>query len=290
MQQVFMEQDENGQLFEADASLSGIVSHFYQIFQPAGTASIIKHLSPSLEMLLIFNFGPPVPVSFKEDKPGTQIIDKLAVIGPLSQMLNYEVRAGADGIVVNFVLDGFYRLFQVPVAAVTAGSIIDTHKLVRQHYLEELWHELAALTDTRRRLQLLTSFMHSIAAPNEPAALPLLAGEAYFHDPVIQPVKAIAADADLTERSVQLRFQKYAGYSPKELLRFLRFKAVIHHLLRDPAAQVDIFELITQYQYHDQSHLIKDFQYYLGTTPQRFLKQLKGRQFYITGQDKQAGV
>jgi AraC-like DNA-binding protein len=285
-----MEQDKNGKFFEADATLMGVVSHFYQIFQPEGSASIIKHLSPNLEMLLVLNFGPPIPVSFKDDKPGNQIIDKLAVIGPLSQMLNYELQGGADCIVVNFMLDGFYRLFQVPVSAATGGSMIDTHTLVRQHYLEELWQELAALTDTEQRLQLLTSFIRSIAAPNEPAALPLLAGEAYFHNPVIQPVKAIAADADLTERSIQLRFQKYTGYSPKELLRFLRFKAVIHHLLREPASQLVIFELIGRYQYHDQSHLIKDFQFYLGTTPQRFLKQLKGRQFYVTGQDRKQEI
>lgn len=282
-----MEQDKNGKLIAADASLKGLVSHFYHIFQPPGDAPITKHISPSLEMLLVFNFGPPVPVSFKNEIFGEYVINKLAVIGPLSQMLNYELQAGADAIVVNFVLDGFYRLFRVPVAAVTAGSMIDTGNMVRQHYLEVLWQELASLTDTGERLELLTSFILSLAAPVEPAALPLLAGEAYFHDPVIQPVKAIAADADLTERSIQLRFQKYAGYSPKELLRFLRFKAVIHQLLHQSEARLDIFELIGQYQYHDQSHLIKDFQFYLGTTPKRFLKQLKGRQFYITGQDKE---
>jgi AraC-like DNA-binding protein len=285
-----MEQDKNGKLIAADVSLRGVVSHFYHIFQTPGEAPIIKHISPSLEMLLIFNFGPAVPVSFKDETFGEYVINKLAVIGPLSQMLNYELQAGADAIVVNFVLDGFYRLFQVPVAAVTAGSMIDTDNLVRQHYLKVLWQELASLTNTGERLELLTSFILSLAAPVEPAALPLLAGESYFHDPVIQPVKAIAADADLTERSIQLRFQKYAGYSPKELLRFLRFKAVIHQLLHQPDAQLDIFELIGQYQYHDQSHLIKDFQFYLGTTPQRLLKQLKGRQFYITGQDKEAGA
>ncbi|AMR32330.1 hypothetical protein A0256_13320 [Mucilaginibacter sp. PAMC 26640] len=52
-----------------------------------------------------------------------------------------------------------------------------------------------------------------------------------FFNPCVDPVNAIAADTRLSERSIQLKFQKNTGYSVKELLRFLRFKEVIAYIL-----------------------------------------------------------
>ncbi len=201
-------------------------------------------------------------------------------------MLNYELPPGADTIVVNFKLNGFYRVFKTSVDELTGSEITDTINLPHINFINELWQELAALGEINARLQLLDSYIGSLADENEEAVKPLLEGEPYFHDPVIQPVKAIAADTELTERSIQLRFKKYADYSPKELLRFLRFKAVINHLLEQQADKIDIFDLIDSYNYHDQSHLIKDFNYFLGTTPQHFIKELKDKQFYVTGQGR----
>jgi AraC-like DNA-binding protein len=88
----------------------------------------------------------------------------------------------------------------------------------------------------------------------------------------VNPVKVMADKASVTERTVQMRFKKYAGYSPKELLRFLRFKQVMAFILARPKEKIDWFELIVQYGYHDQSHLIKDFKYYTGVTPKQFIK------------------
>jgi len=274
-----MEFDLHGKFYEAGEKLKGVVSHFYHIYHVAGEVPVIKHLAPSLEMLLVFNFGPAIAISFQDQLPGEEFVEKIAVLGPLRKMLNYELLPGTDALVVNFVLDGFYRLFNVPVSGIA------DHDWNQGHYLTELWDELALLTDVQERIDLTGSFIVSVANQNEAAVMPLLAGEAYFFDPAIQPSKAIASDAGLTERCIQLRFQKYAGYSPKELLRFLRFKAVINHLMKGDE-KAGIFELITGYQYHDQSHLIKDFKYFLGVTPQQFIKTLKGRQFFITGQDK----
>ncbi|MEO6619747.1 MAG: helix-turn-helix domain-containing protein, partial [Dyadobacter sp.] len=100
-------------------------------------------------------------------------------------------------------------------------------------------------------------------------------------DPCVDPVKAIAADTRLSERSIQLKFQKHTGYSVKELLRFLRFKEVIAYILARSNQKIDIFDLIVDHDYHDQSHLIKDFQYFLGLAPQQFIKNLNNGSFCV---------
>ena len=116
--------------------------------------------------------------------------------------------------------------------------------------------------------------------------MPLLNGIGYFQQESVQPVRAIAMDSDLSERTIQLRFKKYLGYSPKELLRFIRFKKVIHQILQTENEQVDWYSLIETFGYHDQSHLIKDFHHYLGTTPQKFVRDIVGKEFCVSKEEK----
>ena len=265
-----MEKDLNGTLYECCDKLKGIVRHFYHIFSGAELVPVIKHLSPTLEIMMVFNFGDPVEVSFGDDPLNGEFIHRMAIIGPLRKMMNYQLSPGSDALVVNFELDGYYRF----------------HKLLVAADLDELWQQLAGMPDVHDRLNLLSDFIISHAAESEEAASSLVAGEAYFFDPLVNPVKALASDTDLTERSIQLRFQKYVGYSPKELIRFLRFKNMINHMLRLAPGKIDVFAIIIQFNYHDQSHLIKDFNFYLGTTPLKFINNLKGRQFCLSGQDK----
>lgn len=53
-----------------------------------------------------------------------------------------------------------------------------------------------------------------------------------------------------------------------------------------PGKEVDWYDLIHDFGYHDQSHLIKDFHHYLGTTPEVFVKQIAGKEFCTTGPGK----
>jgi len=276
------QEDKHGMLYKTEGNLNEVISHFYHIYNKVG-GPVMKHLSPSLEMLLVFNFGTTIPISFNNSSSVFELRQGCAVVGPLRQMLNYELGSGADVIVVNFRLSGFYRLFQLPLNNFNGETVYDPDKLTNRFSWQELWIMLSNITDLKARLNLISSYvMHYINDP-EDAVRPLINGEHYFMDPLTQPVKAIASDASLTQRTIQLRFQKYAGYSSKELLRYLRFKMVVGYMLKMDEQSFDIFDIVTTFDYHDQSHVIKDFQHFLGTTPRQFLKNLKGKEFFLIG-------
>lgn len=272
-------------LFEVEAPLNEVLSHFYHFKTSATAETITKHLSPNFEMLLIFNFGSPIRFSFNQEEVGTVCILRTAAIGPLRKLLNYELAPGSQAIVANFTLNGFYRLFKIPMNELGTGEVFDPDVLIDKTCFSELWEKLAALKDLKERIQLLSTYTAQFIEPNDSASQPLLEAAPYFHNPMVQPVKAIAAETNLTERSIQLRFQKYVGYSPKELLRFLRFKDVIQQIMHQGEKKLNLFELIHTHGYHDQSHLIKDFQHYLGTTPQKFLKEMLGKGFCVPKSD-----
>jgi len=279
-----MEQDKNGMHYGVEGGLNEVISHFYHIYHTEGEP-VIKHLSPSLEMLLVLNFGTDIAISFNNLPSAYKVQKGCAVLGPLRQMLNYELKPGADAIVVNFRLNGFYRLFEVPLNSFDGQSAYNPDKLTEGLPWQELWEELSKCTDIRARLSLLEGYLSQYINGMDDAAQVLVESEHFFDNPSTHPVKAIASAAGLTERTIQIRFQKYAGFSPKELLRFLRFKMVINRLLSNSEKSFDMIEIVTEFNFHDQSHLIKDFKHFLGKTPQQFLKDLKGKEFFLIGQE-----
>jgi AraC-like DNA-binding protein len=260
-----------GKHFEVEPPLSDIVNHFYSIQTTADFEETVAHLSPNFEMMLLFNFGAPLKISFAGEPLGEQQLDHVTVLGPLKKMLNYELLRNADILVIVFNLDGFYRLFQITPEHVHLPDAISI----------DLWPVLKRVS-LDERVQILSDYILSAMHAPEEGSVPLLDRAAYFDDPHIQPGKAIADDINLSERTIQLRFKKYVGYSPKEMIRFLRFKQVLNSIEQNPDNEIDWFDLIHNFGYHDQSHLIKDFNHYLGTTPQTFIKNLFGKEFCTT--------
>jgi AraC-like DNA-binding protein len=277
-----MEQtDINGALFSVEAPLEEVVNNFYHLFVASDGEPITRHVCPNLEMMLIFNFGVPVRISFHNGSLDTEVIRRTAVIGPLRQMLNYELLPGADGLVVNFKFNGFQRLFGMPLTGLTGEGRTGAEIITDDGRFDCLWEELAALSTAEQRVRLLKQSAIGLLTENDQVLQRVISNLAQFFNPCVDPVKAIAADTRLSERSIQMKFQKYTGYSVKELLRFLRFKEVIAYILARSNQKIAIFDLIAKHDYHDQSHLIKDFQYFLGLAPQQFIKNLNNGSFCV---------
>jgi len=268
--------------FEVTGPLHESIRYFYCIRTSSEFKTTNQHLSPNLEMMLIFNFGSPVRISFADDAYGELRLNRVGVVGPLRKMLNYEVLPGSDLIVAVFNTNGFYRLFELPMDEIGGETIMDPDDLAKTDGFSELWKTLKNISSLNDRIDFLKDYARIFIHEVQEAAAPLIKGISYLHNPLIQPVRAMADDADVSERTIQLRFKKYLGYSPKELIRFLRFKQVINAIQIQEATDVDWFGLIEKFGYHDQSHLIKDFHHYLGTTPQKFVREVAGKEFCVS--------
>jgi len=271
-----------GKIFEVTDSLSGVIRHLYCIQTPSDFKALTQHLSPNLEMMLVFNFGAPVRASFANDAITSLKINRVALVGPLRRMLNYEVLANTDFIAVVFSADGFHRLFQLPMNDFSGDHIIDPDVFFQTTIFNTLWETLKSLPSLDNRIQLLQDYARTLIHEDDDVTASLINNIAYFNNPSVQPVKAMAMDQEVSERTIQLRLKKQLGYSSKELLRFLRFKQVINHILNQPSQEVDWYTLVEEFEYHDQSHLTKDFHHYLGTTPQKFVREIVGKEFCVS--------
>lgn len=242
-------------------------SHFYCVQQAADAPALPQQLLPTYERILIFNFGPPIPV-FSEH--GASSSSQINILEPLQQLLRYELPPGADLIVINFTLDGFQRLTaQFPDDQETNKR--DDGRLYAE--FQSVYNQIKNLPQTER-LAFISDYIFLNTAPSNEAALSLYESIPYFAEAVLDPVKVIAESQGVTTRSIQLRFQAQLGYSAKELARFLRFKKLVQQLCQSPAEAIDWMAQVQQFGYHDQSHLIKDFQHFVGMSPRQFMQEL----------------
>lgn len=269
------------QLIEADDRLATVFSHVYVVQQPLDASTVRQQLLPNYEMLLVLNFGSALPVWVGD---ASYTIRRLAVIGPLQKLLRYDVVPGSDLLVVVFTLNGFYRLFGKTVqqrgrlaglsSQVQESDVSSAEILLNQDFLADLWVPLAPLSSTDDRIQRISEYALQHVAPADEATRTLLDTIPYFQHTLVDPVKAVAGQRHRSARSIQLRFQRQLGYSAKDLARFLRFKKLITQLLVQYPALPDWSEMVFTYGYHDQSHLIRDFQHFTGLTPSAFINQL----------------
>ncbi|NIJ52821.1 helix-turn-helix domain-containing protein [Dyadobacter arcticus] len=270
-----------GRHIEISETLGEVIKHFYCIQTTRDFKTVNQHLSPSLEMMLIFNFGPILRLSFADQEYGQLTIERLGVIGPLRKMMNYEVLPGTDLVAVVFNPHGFYRLFQIPLEEIQDDTVQDPDKLLNISGFHELWEFLNAMQTLEDRIDLLMEYGNIYFQDADEQTAQLLDGINQLDGSFAEPSKAIAIETNVSERTIQMRFKKYLGFSTKELSRFLRFKQVIDFIQKQEK-EVDWLSVVDQFGYYDQSHLIKDFQHYLATTPKKFIKEFLGKEFCVS--------
>jgi AraC-like DNA-binding protein len=71
-----------------------------------------------------------------------------------------------------------------------------------------------------------------------------------------------------SERYLENHFACQTGLSPKSFIRIARFRALMCYALSHSG--VSWMNLVAQFNYTDQSHLIKDFYHYTGDSPARY--------------------
>lgn len=79
---------------------------------------------------------------------------------------------------------------------------------------------------------------------------------------------AIAKQLDISERTLRRRFQDHLGCSPKTYARQLRLTAAA--LTAEQEAKPQWAAIAVEKGFHDQAHLINEFQALAGVTPQEF--------------------
>jgi AraC-like DNA-binding protein len=255
-----------GSRIAAPAAFEDVFTHFYEARNLTNEA-VHKTLLPSYQTILIFSFGETV--RFTSPKGSMLDLDKVVVLGPIKQPIDYTLPPEVDMLVVNFKSDGFFRFFGRALASTQIS--VDPDTIINDNCFNNLWSILKS-KHTADRIQVLLEFAQPYLKDKDETLEQL---DRYTQDSNVNAIKVVAQDTQQSERNIQLKYKKHLGYSAKEMARYKRFLNTIEYLGRsvtETSKPVDWQDVVTQFGYYDQSQLIHDFKHYLNLSPTRFLK------------------
>lgn len=250
----------------ADERLAYVVKCYYYWEQETEGENIRLQSPPSGYEAIVFNFGDTYRISTVMRK---KIISPKAFYSGQNTG-NYEICINGKIKVFGVVLvpGAFARLFRVSVSG-TVDRRLSLNELLGDE-AHQLTHKLTTAQHTEERVQLMNelllqkfwiSKLH--ADPVDEAARLIME-----HNGTL-PIQELVKKISCSRRTLERKFVDKTGVSPKMLARICRFAHMSYLMMY---RKVNWQELVYEGGYTDQSHFIKDFQYFNRQKPSEYLQ------------------
>lgn len=199
------------------------------------------------------------------DKAFIQDENKLSLTGLIDSpvMLDAQEDTETGTIIIEFNPLGAYRFFRLSYAEVK-NQIVELADLVGNQ-AEELGTQLAGANSVTLKLQLMQDFLikqlqRTVADPIYDYCI----GRILDTDGLLT-VTQLEKETGYSSRWLHRKFLEHLGTGPKNLSEIIRFKQ-FYHAYSTGAGLKRLKEQI-YHNYHDQSHFIRAFKRFTGSTP-----------------------
>lgn len=149
----------------------------------------------------------------------------------------------------------------------------------RNEYGSGLTECLAEAADVKQRAQILMQYLSSNQGNHSKDSAHVL--EEYMRQRIYATdgnisIQMLSRETGYSECYIRRVFKEIHGISPKEFERFIRFQAFLGEITKSPE-QAGSEETALNCGYYDQSHMLKDFRAFAGTTPEKYKKYLAAK-------------
>lgn len=248
-------------------SLEGLVTAIYELEIGANPVSDQQH--PEW-----FNLRFPLSGSwwFRRDDDPVEPFASGFVQGPNTSLIDFGGQGGAL-FGVGMLPAGWALLFGGTAEGLSNNRKSLTHFLADDEH-QELVDNLHGLPDFAARAAMVEAMLLKRLAqtPMNGHVERVIAVQSALIDPTIGSVDALAQRTGFSIRTLERICQAAIGFPPKLLLRRQRFLRMLGQMhLQSPTdwqAFLDPF-------YSDQSHMIRDFKAFLGTSPNRYFSRTR---------------
>ncbi|GAA3927768.1 helix-turn-helix domain-containing protein [Hymenobacter algoricola] len=187
------------------------------------------------------------------------------MIGMVTERRLYLRQTGRVGVLgVYFQPTGFFRLFGVPMSAVTDATLeLDS---VAGQFARELRQRVGEAGTPAQRLAVAEELLLRQLRRVQPASEVIARVATWIrghHGQV--SVEALAHAANLSRRQLERRFWAEVGTTPKLYARIARFNHVFQ--LVEHTSTPDWLDVSHQCGYFDQAHFIREFKHFTGESP-----------------------
>ncbi len=214
---------------------------------------------------IIFNLGAPYPWQPAGSGP-SRVICHTHLVGQRDTSVTVALPARLYQVGVKLKPTAMRNLLGLPPAELT-NSLVHASD-VGSHALSELAERLHEAACEDRQGQLLDDFFGQ--KPGIGGKADAVTGQALhciLGQKGILRVDELKNDLGIDYRTLERRFKTTTGLTPKEFARIIRFKNA-YKAFRGNQARDAFFFL--DCGYYDQSHFIREFRHFMGSTPSAF--------------------
>lgn len=149
----------------------------------------------------------------------------------------------------------------------------------QNEYGEGLIEQIAEAEDVGQRAQILMKYLSE--QPNGKKRDGVHVLEEYMRQRIYATkgnitIQMLSRETGYSECYIRRIFKQIHGISPKEFERFIRFQAFLNEITAAPE-EADSEETALNCGYYDQSHMLKDFRVFAGTTPEKYKKIIRDK-------------
>lgn len=230
---------------------------------------VIEPVHTRLEPVLHFNLGNAFYVRKRESEIWR--VYPAAVIGHQTRRRSDLVMSeGVEAFAVFFEPTGLAQLFRTPARYVVdreleAGSVLGDS-------VNALWTRIGDAATFEERVCIVEDFLLRQLTRNCGRDRFTRAADHVFAVHGVVRISDIAIQVGLSQRQFERGFVAEMGCSPKLYARVARFQTALDMKIASPRRSW--MEIAHRLYYHDQMHMVHDFQTLTGSSPDRFMAEL----------------
>jgi AraC-like DNA-binding protein len=235
----------------------------------ASTPDIVQSIPACLESTLELDFANPPLIEYVDG--AREPAGATSIVGPQTHRRTWiRLRGPIDSFRVFFRPLALGQLFRVP-----GGSLVNRDYPAEEILGNEvrlLWQRMAECGCFTERVRLMEEYLLGHAG-NAFAQSEIVSSALHIVEFQGTPsVSTLAHHAALSIRQLERRFLLEIGMAPKLFARIVRFQLALDCKLASPARSW--LSIAHEFGYHDQMHMIRDFQQLSGTSPGAILLEL----------------
>jgi AraC-like DNA-binding protein len=241
----------------------------YWLLESAGQAEQLQ-LVPDGYPELFFALQGQVQIFSEQYRWGPE--KSMGIIGQVAERFAFEVAAHTRVLYVKLFPWAPYRLFGVP-AWMLNNCALEIGDVSARGGFQQLSRQIQDTPDVQQAVALLNRFFLK-KLPDLPAghAFTAHAIRQIFRRHGALGIQELSQQVRVSRRYVEKTFKEQIGMSPKAYARLIRVKKATVSLLQ-PRFNGRVADLVSQLDYYDHSHFLRDFKAITGQTPGLFLQE-----------------
>ena len=230
----------------------------FRILSDGAPGIIFQHYNGRSSVLSADGF--PLPISFVYGQSTSPCINHIA----------------DDSFIfgVNFQPTAFKSLFSIDTSELT-DSILDTEYLFPLQFKDQLLNA----SNPKDIIQLFSEHLSQQIVKYKQDKVIDTSISLIMQKTTEVDSTALSSYFNISRRQFQRRFKEYAGVSPENYIRIIKFQKSIH-LLQDKQYE-KLSDIGYGLNYADQSHFGREFKLFSGYTPKEFLKSIATPQPFL---------